>query len=152
MVIATGWIEWYLEAVRSQVTQAELRLRRSMAEFMTVVTGLSVGGVIGSNASAASRLVIPLWLAVIGGSVTRRQLARYLPVSEETLTRDLRRLCQLGYLAREGMGRAARYAPGWRAQAWGDFGQLVDLALARGSEDVRRRLMALESDQMFPDP
>jgi len=150
MVVATGWIEWYLEAVEAQVTQAERRLRRSMAEFMTVVTGLSVGGVIGSNASAASRLVIPLWLAIIGGTVTRRQLARYLPVSGETLTRDLRRLCELGYLAREGMGRAARYAPGWRALAWGDFGHLVDLAMDQGAEDVRHRIEALESDEMFP--
>ena len=32
-VVATRWIEWYLDAVATQVTLAEQRLRRSMAEF-----------------------------------------------------------------------------------------------------------------------
>ncbi len=152
LVVATEWIEWYLEAVRAQVSGAERRMRRSMAEFTAVVTGLEVGGAIGSNPKAAGRVVIPAWLAITGGSVTRRQLARYLPVSEETLTRDLRRLCELGFLSREGMGRAARYTPGPRTLAWGDFARLVDVALVGGADAVRKVIQSGEAavPRLFP--
>lgn len=151
LVIATEWVEWYLEAVRTQVTQAERRLRRAMAEFTTVVTGLSVGGAVGPGTKSISRAVIPVWLAVTGGNVTRRQLARYISASEETLGRDLRRMCDLGYLMREGSGRASRYRPGWRTQAWGNFEELVELSLDRGPEVVRQRLDSLHQPQMFSD-
>lgn len=150
LVVATEWIEWYLEAVANQVSEAERRFARSMAEFMTVVTGLSVSGAVGTTQRSAGRVVVPVWLAVTGGSVTRRQLARYLDVSDETLTRDLGRLCRQGYLSREGMGRAARYVPGWKAAAWGDFGDLVELALDEGSDAVRARLEERQEAQLFP--
>lgn len=72
--------------------------------------------------------------------MTRRQLARCLTVSDETLTRDLRKLCAAGFLAREGEGRASLYRPGARVAAWGDFDELVQIAMAGGVEAVREEL------------
>jgi hypothetical protein len=77
-----------------------------------------------------------VWLAITGGTVTRRQLARYLDVSDETLTRDLRKLCASGYLVLEGRGRASQYRPGPRVASWGDFEPLVTLALDGGVRAV----------------
>ena len=146
LVVATRWIEWYLEAVSAQVSVAELRLRRSMAEFQTVLAGFEADGGLRRELRKSGRMIITLWLAVSGGSVTRRQVARYTDVSGETLTRDLNRLCSMGYLTRQGQGRAARYVAGPRVIAWGDFSDLVDLQL-RDPGAVSGRLMG--QDRLF---
>lgn len=135
-VVATPWIEWYLEAVQAQVSVAEQSMRHSMAEFTTVFAGLAVGQVLPSDPKLMSRTVIPVWLSITGGSVTRRQLARYSSVSEETLSRDLRKICERGYLERSGTGRAARYLPGPRVADWGDFDGLVQVAMEHGAKGV----------------
>lgn len=139
-VVATQWIEWYLDAVATQVNAAERRLRRSMAEFTTVVAGMAVEGALPSGAGQLGRKVIPVWLAITGGTVTRRQLARYLSVSDETLTKDLRSLSRADYLIREGSGRASRYRPGPKVTAWGDFNSLVEIAVTRGAAGVSETL------------
>jgi Fic family protein len=139
-VVATGWIEWYLDAVATQVTLAEQRLRRSMAEFSSIVAGMAGDDRVVGDQSRLGRAVIPVWLAVIGGTVTRRQLARYLNVSDETLTRDLRKLCAAGYLVRQGEGRASLYRPGPRVTDWGDFDELVEVAMRGGVEAVREEI------------
>jgi len=139
-VVATPWIEWYLEAVATRVTLAEQRLRRSMAEFSAVVAGMAGEEALLGDPRQQSRAVIPVWLAVIGGTVTRRQLARYLDVSHETLTRDLRKLCVANYLVREGAGRASVYRPGPRVESWGNFDELVEIAVHGGVEAVRDEL------------
>jgi Fic family protein len=139
-VVATRWIEWYLEAVATQVTLAEERLRRSMAEFSAVIEGMAAGDLIPGEPKQLGRSVIPVWLAVTGGIVTRRQLARYLNVSHETLTRDLRKLCEANYLVHEGKGRGSLYRPGPRIESWGDFDRLVQIALAGGAAAVRQDL------------
>lgn len=135
-VIATRWIEWYLDAVAAQVTSAEHQLRRSMAEFSVVIAGVSATGDLPGDPRQLGRMVIPVWLAITGGTVTRRQLARYLDVSDETLTRDLRKLCASGYLVLEGRGRASQYRPGPLVASWGDFEPLVTLALDGGAQAV----------------
>jgi hypothetical protein len=84
-VVATQWIEWYLDAVATQVTFSERKLRRSMAEFSTVLAGIAEDKILAGDAKRFSRAVIAVWLAVTVGTVTRRQLARYLDVSSETL-------------------------------------------------------------------
>ena len=136
-VVATGWIEWYLDAVAAQVTDAEQRLRRSMAEFSAVVAGMAIADPAVTEPRQLGRIVIPVWLAVTGGTVTRRQLARYLDVSDETLTRDLRKLGEAGYLVREGKGRGSLYRSGPRVTSWGDFDQLVQVAMSGGTAAVR---------------
>jgi Fic family protein len=139
-VVATPWIEWYLDAVSTQVTLSEQRLRRSMAEFSVVAAGMSGDEALLGDPKRLGRAVIPVWLAVIGGTVTRRQLARYLNVSDETLTRDLRKLCTAKYLMREGAGRASVYRPGPRVESWADFDELVKIAMTGGVDAVRDEL------------
>ncbi|MEM9463943.1 MAG: Fic family protein [Actinomycetota bacterium] len=135
-VDATAWIEWYLNAVATQVSTAELAVRRSVAEFAAVVGALSASGKLPVNPEMAPRTVIPVWLAVTGGRVTRRQLARYTDVSDETLSRDLRRLSQESLLERTGKGRGAAYLPGPTVVGWGSFDDLVEIALTGGIEAV----------------
>ena len=139
-VVATQWIEWYLDAVATQVTFAERKLRRSMAEFSTVLAGIAEVKILIGDAKRFSRAVIAVWLAVTVGTVTRRQLARYLDVSSETLSRDLRSLCATNYLRREGEGRASAYRPGPRVTSWGDFDKLVEFAIRGGVQGVRDEL------------
>ena len=117
-----------------------------MAEFQTVLAGFEADGGLRRELRKSGRMIITLWLAVSGGSVTRRQVARYTDVSGETLTRDLNRLCSMGYLTRQGQGRAARYVAGPRVIAWGDFSDLVDLQL-RDPGAVSGRLMG--QDRLF---
>jgi Fic family protein len=139
-VVATVWIEWYLRAVATQVTDAESRFRRSIAEFAAVVGGIAVAGALPLDTKTAPRTVIPVWLAVTNGSVTRRQLARYVAVADETLSRDLRRLSESGLLTPVGRGRAAMYRPGPTVTGWGDFERLVRIAESGGTEAVTRFL------------
>lgn len=141
-VIATRWIEWYLAAVAAQVTDAERRLRRSISEFSAVVSGVVHSGRAPSDPKTMPRTVIPVWLAIVGGSVTRRQLARYISVSDETLSRDLRRLSSAGLLTPEGRGRGAKYRPGPVVSSWGPFDELVEIAASGGSVAVATHLAA----------
>jgi Fic family protein len=134
--IATPWIEWYLEAVATQADAAERRMRRSIAEFTVVYAGLDAT----QSRSVAQRGVIAVWLAVTGRQITRRQLARYSDVNNATLSRDLRKLVDAGLLASEGKGRGAKYVPGPRIRDWGDFGSLVEIALADGYAAVVREI------------
>ncbi len=144
---ATPWIEWYLEAVASQALTAEFKLRRSIAEFSAVVAGLESAGVLPKDPRSTHRIVIPLWLAIASGSVTRRQIARYTSVSVETLTRDLKRLVDLGLLTADGRGRGARYLPGPQLTAWGDFELLVGAAETDGVAGALRRISELNDGQ-----
>lgn len=139
-IVATGWIEWYLDAVAAQVTLAEERLRLSMAQFSAVIAGMTSGDLAVGEPKQLGRIIIPVWLAATGGTVTRRQLARYLDVSDETLTRDLRKLCEAEYLVRDGKGRGSLYRPGSRVEAWGDFDRLVQIAMSGGVASVRDEL------------
>ncbi len=139
-VVATRWIEWYLTAVAAQVTDAERRLRQSIAEFSAVVAGIVHSELAPSDPRILPRTVIPVWLAIVGGSVTRRQLPRYLSVSDETLSRDLRRLSAAGLLAPEGRGRGAMYRPGPVVISWGSFEALVEIASSGGSAAVAQYL------------
>ncbi len=83
------------------------------------------------------------------GTVTRRQLARYLSVSHETLTRDLRKLCGAGYLVREGSGRGSLYRPGPVVVEWGDFADLVATAMDGGADAVRSLLAGAKPPTLF---
>jgi Fic family protein len=132
-VVATKWVEWYLEAIANQVSAAETNLRQSMATFAAVLAG--VRRTLGSDVEVRSiqRLVIPVWLAIVGGSVTRRQLIRYSQVSDETLSRDLRRLSDQGLLTPKGKGRGAHYVPGPATEVWGPFDEAIKLTLAGGT-------------------
>lgn len=138
--VASRWVEWYLEAVASQVQDAAETLRRSVAEFTAVIAGISATGALPSNPEQVSRRAIPIWLALTGGTVSRRQLARYSSVSDETLSRDLRRLADLHLLERVGGGRGAHYVPGARIAAWGDFTELTNIALTDGVAGVLESL------------
>jgi Fic family protein len=139
-VVATRWVEWYLMAVATQVSDAQTRLGRSMAEFSAVLAGLDHEGVLPDDPRLVARTVIPVWLAVMSDSVTRRQLARYSTVSEETLSRDLRRLSGLGVLTAIGRGRGAHYVPGPVVKRWGPFDLLVEAALQDGASGAARKL------------
>lgn len=108
-----------------------------MAELSAVVAGMASGDAAGAEPKQLGRIVIPVWLAVTGGTVTRRQLGRYLDISDETLTRDLRKLSEARYLVREGKGRGSLYRPGPRVESWGDFEQLVEIAMSGGVASVR---------------
>ena len=111
-------------------------MRRSVAEFTAVIGGLSAAQCLPDKPAQAGRRAIPLWLALTGGSVTRRQLSRYSTVTDETLSRDLRRLAELHLLERVGRGRGAHYIPGPVAAAWGDFSELTRAAMDDGMEGV----------------
>ena len=67
-VVATGWIVWYLDAVAAQLTLAEKRLRRSMAEFSVVVAGVADADLAVVEPRQLGRIVIPVWLAITGGT------------------------------------------------------------------------------------
>lgn len=144
---ATGWIEWYLNAVAAQVQDAEERMRHSMAQFSSVMAGLAHSDKLPPDPKMFARTVIPVWLAIIGGSLTRRQLARYSSVSEETLSRDLKRLTTAGVLKSVGRGRGAHYIPGPVVQGWGPFEELVKVAKSGGTPAVSQHLSA-STDQL----
>jgi Fic family protein len=149
LTIATSWMERHLEAVATQVTDAEQRLRTSMAEFRAVVGGIVATDLMPPEESTVARTVLPVWLALTGGSVTRRQVARYIDLSPDTLTRALRRLAEQGLLVRRGRGRAARYEPGRITEVWEPFDEIVQLALDGGVDAVVERLRT-QQQALFP--
>lgn len=117
-VVATSWVEWYLDAIAEQLTEAAENLTASMAAFTAALGGVRF--VIAGHAEprAIQRLVVPVWLALLGRPVTRRQLMRYSTVTEETLSRDLRRLTQLGLLGHEAKGGVPITSPVLRSSIW----------------------------------
>ena len=148
-VIADPWVEWYLEAIAEQVSDAATNLEHSMAGYGA--TMLLVRFVVGAGGETRSmqRLVMPVWLAVLGGSVTRRQLMRYSSVTEETLSRDLKRLVSLGLLTARGKGRGAHYVPGPKVSDLGPFDELNRIALSEGQSAVARHIAERSMQTLF---
>lgn len=148
-IVATAWVEWYLDAIAEQVTEAAENLNQSMAGFTAALGGVRF--VLGDQAEprALQRLVVPVWLALLGGPVTRRQLMRYSTFTEETLSRDLRRLTLLGVLEARGKGRGAHYVPGAAILELGSFSELTDLAMQGGVSAVLEHLAARSRRTLF---
>jgi Fic family protein len=134
-VVATEWIEWYLEAIEVQVRRAADSMRRNMAGIDVIIAGLAADGEL-EHEDVIERRVLPLWMAVIHGSVRRRALLRFPVYTETTAKRDLTSLKNLGYLETQGAGRAIKYIPGPRMNAWGDIEELIGLAEAATDDAV----------------
>jgi Fic family protein len=133
---ATSWVEWYLNAVATQVADAEQLLRRALTTLGIIHLGLNLDG------RARPRGALALWLAFRDGQVTNRSLRTAMAVSQKTASDELRALTQAGYLLVEGRGRGAKYVPGPKARDWGDLDTLVSLADEQGMDAVRTRLNA----------
>jgi Fic family protein len=148
-VVATAWVEWYLDAIATQVTEASALLEHSMATFTAVLAGVRFTVSQALESHSIQRLVVPVWLAATGGSVTRRQLIRYADVTEETLSRDLRRLVSLGLLAPRGKGRGSHYVPGPALLGWGPFDDLVRTATGGDATAVLELLETRSRPTLF---
>ena len=133
-----------------QVAEATATLQNSVAAFTAVLGGVRF--TVGSDIERASvnRLVVPVWLAIAGGQVTRRQLIRYTDdVANETLSRDLKRLASMDLLSLHGKGRGAHYVPGPAIESWGPFDALVGAAKSGGVAAVLELLNGRSTPSLF---
>lgn len=130
-VDCTTWIEWYLDAVATQVSQAEQSLRRAIATLVVVYAGFSVDKVL-----QGGRRALAVWLAVRDGQVTNRTYRLATAVSQKTASEELRSLTDAGYLRATGRGRGVKYLLGDKVAAWGDYEHLVEIAEQRGADGV----------------
>jgi Fic family protein len=126
----TTWVEWYLDAVAIQVSQAEQSLRRAIATLVVVYGGFAVDNF------PLGRQALAVWLAVRDGQVTNRTYRLGTAVSHKTASEELRSLTDAGYLAATGRGRGVKYLLGDRVKAWGEYSRLAEIAEQRGFDGV----------------
>ena len=140
----TTWVERYLDAVATQVAQAEQSLRRAIATLAVVYAGFAVDNVQGG------RRALAVWLAVRDGQVTNRTYRLATSVSQKTASEELRSLTEIGYLTATGRGRGVKYLLGDKVKAWGDYEQLVEIAEQRGADGVVEEINRLrEGPRLF---
>jgi Fic family protein len=147
-VDATKWVEWYLNAIAEQVTRAERRIARLVAEI-----GVAAALMIADGHKPNPGDLVALWLVRKDDQVTNRTYRNATGVTSKTALKHLQRLRAAGYLSQVGERRGARYVLGEKAQRWESFDRLVDLWVDRGPDEMLRTVFGdpkiTQEEQLF---
>lgn len=133
-VDASSWVEWYLNAVARQVSDAEARIRRLIGTFDVIFAGFHV------DEFSATRQAVAVWQVIEDGSVTNRSYRLAVGVSAKTASDELGALARAGYLDAVGRARGAHYLAGPKVRAWGELDRLIELLDTDGVEALMRHL------------
>lgn len=146
----TAWIEWYLDAIATQVLEAERVLQRTIAQ-LGVLTAIMHAD---QTKLGGTRLAVATWLAVRDGQVTNRSYRSATDISSATASQDLHQLTAAGYLTREGERRGSRYAPGEKVTSR-DYQRLVEKWLTNiepGGIDAAMQAVITDLRDVPPTP